>query len=621
VRAGRAQSALLVLLTAAACAAAGRASAPPPRQQRTLLSIDFTREVAPFAVTDELGRRYDHPFLGGMDAPRPQFVDIDGDGDLDLFVQLYSNSVMFFENAGTAAEPRMVWRSDRYQELAVGEWYRFVDIDGDDDLDIIAEEPFSYVKLFTNGGSRTDPRFQPSDTLRDADGMAMFVDRQNIPAVLDLDCDGRLDLFVGRVEGTVSRYEAVAPGVPRFELQADFWEGIEIIGQIDTAVTGSRPTTRHGANALAFGDFDGDGDQDLYWGDFFERGVLIIENIGRTCSNPVFSAEPYLLPYADSINTSGYNAPMPVDFDGDGDTDFFIGVLGGAYNPIRTASDNFYHWERVAPDNFELRTRRFLSGIDVGAESRPALADIDGDGDLDLAIGSKLNLQTQDAGEIFLLMNEGSARAPSYRLTDTLGLAATYTHAPAFGDLDGDGDPDMLVGSWSDGVLLFRNERSSAGAVPFVRDSSVTITAARLTNATPALGDLDGDGDLDLVVGEASGEVLYFENTGTSRVPRFELRSAQLGGIDVGRRSAPTLVDIDGDGLLDLVVGREEGGAQSFRNTGTKSSPKFEPYLAFSLSLPPLSSPVFGDVDGDGVLDMMSGTVSGGVIFMRGRGR
>ena len=66
-----------------------------------------------------------------------------------------------------------------------------------------------------------------------------------------------------------------------------------------------------------------------------------------------------------------------------------MGVLGGAFNPVTTAADNFYYWERTAPDRFELRTKRFLDGIDLGSETMPALADLDGDGDLDLAAAAR----------------------------------------------------------------------------------------------------------------------------------------------------------------------------------------------------------------------------------------
>ena len=135
----------------------------------------------------------------------------------------------------------------------------------------------------------------------------------------------------------------------------------------------SRPSMRHGANALAFADFDGDRDQDLFWGDFFEPGMLLIENIGRTCSTPSFQVDPVPLPYASSLRTSGYNAPSALDLDFDGDLDFLMGVLGGAFNPVTTAADNFYHWERTAPDRFELRTKRFLDTIDLELRTHPEL--------------------------------------------------------------------------------------------------------------------------------------------------------------------------------------------------------------------------------------------------------
>ena len=88
--------------------------------------------------------------------PRPQFVDIDGDADLDLFVQEYSNAVWFFENTGTAKAPRYEWRTDRYQGLAIGEWFRFVDLDADGDFDLLSEQPLSLIKVFRNTGS--EPR-------------------------------------------------------------------------------------------------------------------------------------------------------------------------------------------------------------------------------------------------------------------------------------------------------------------------------------------------------------------------------------------------------------------------------------------------------------------------------
>ena len=521
-------------ISAAALVVAGACSTPAPGPPnpgvtpsavpsfaRGALLTDSDRSVDPFPVLDEEGRPYEHPFLGGLNVPRPQFVDIDGDGDYDLFLQEHSNNLWFFENTGSAQRPRFVWRTDSFQDLDVGEWNRFVDIDGDGDYDLLAELPFSYVRLVRNEGTATAPRFVAGpDSVRESGGVALFADRQNIPFLVDLDCNGRVDLFLGRIDGSVARYEAWAPGSDRFSLLTEGFEGILIVGNPDSV------GSRHGANTMAFADEDGDGDLDLYWGDFFEPGVLLIENTGRPCAGFFFGNLPRQIP-ADSQFTSGFNVPAPVDIDGDGDLDFIMGVLGGAFNPILTSVRNIHFWERTAEGRLELRTKRFLQTVDIGSESAPAFADLDGDGDLDLLVGGKIDPVKSRRARLYHFRNEGTPAAPSFRLADTLDLSPLYHYAPALGDLDGDGDPDLMLGTWNRGVHYFRNEGADAGGGPhFVRDSSVAVDLGRrASNATPALADVDGDGDLDLFVGEASGRVNFLRNEGSAERPNFVLVS------------------------------------------------------------------------------------------------
>jgi hypothetical protein len=349
--------------------------------------------------------------------------------------------------------------------------------------------------------------------------------------------------------------------------------------------------------------------------------VLLIENVGRTCSSPSFQVDPIPLPFAKDARSSGYNTPAPVDLDGDGDLDFLMGVIGGAFNPIKTLEDNFLYWERVAKDAFELRTRRFLDMLDLGADAAPAVADVDADGDLDLLVGAKIDARTTGPGPLHLFRNDGTRTASRFRSAERLPIGAAFNLMPALGDLDADGDLDLVLGTWNQDILVFRNE-GTPREPRWAQDERATIKPPRASHLAPALGDLDGDGDLDLVAGQANGAVLFYRNTGSARRPQFTLVSERLDDIAAGRRSAPALVDVDADGLVDLVLGHEDAGALVvYRNVGTASGPRFariDTPPALALPLPPNSAPAFADVDGDGAADLFIGTTSGGIRFYRG---
>jgi hypothetical protein len=541
-------------------------------------------------------------------------VDEDGDGDLDLFVQEVTGSVALFERDGEReGVPRFVLRTSRYGDIDVGEWYRFADVDQDGDLDLLAEQPYSYIKYYRNDSQHF---VLAADTLRDTDGRPIFSDRQNIPQLGDLDCNRRTDLLIGRLDGTVARYEAEpggGGGVPAFRLIANEFEGIRIIGQPgtpgqqlpDAFMPGP---SMHGANTMALADHDRDGDLDLFWGDFFEPGLLLIENRG-SCPSPDFKSAPAQFPPGDPILTSGYNAPTFGETPGA--HELVLGVLGGAYNPLRTAAENLYYLLRASDGRWTLKTRRLLPALDVGSESVPAVVDLDGDGDLDLLLANKLDPTNLRTSRIYVIENSGSPRRPAFRLARPLDLPARYHYAPAFGDLDADGGLDLVLGQWGAQLAWYRQR--DGGFEP-VDTALVTIT--RGSNTAPTLGDLDGDGDLDLMIGESSGWINYYRNTGTRQRPEFTLVSDEFDGVKVGRRSAPLLVDLDEDGDLDLLVGSELDGLTLFRNRGSRSAPRFERDSTRLPSLPALATPAAGDFDGDGDLDLVIGNVGGGAVYL-----
>ena len=250
---------------------------------------------------------------------------------------------------------------------------------------------------------------------------------------------------------------------------------------------------------------------------------------------------PRSFPLSDPIETSGYNAPALGDVDRDGDMDLIMGVLGGAFNPNRSSVENLYQFAQDADGEFRAATSRLIRTLDVGSESIPAFNDLDGDGDLDLLLSNKIDTESVGTGHLYVFENTGSATAPAFTERGMVpGLPDAYHHAPAFGDLDGDGDDDVLMGEWRDRMTYYRNDgprggRGADAVLPrwtLVDSAAATLTRGR--NTTPTLGDLDGDGDLDLLVGESSGALNYYRNDGGARSPDFELVSDEFQDIDIG---------------------------------------------------------------------------------------
>ena len=571
---------------------------------------DYRRVVSPSVPVQRAnGSRINLPFYGGFNTPRPQFVDIDGDGDEDLFVQEHSNRITFFERVTEGDSTRLVWRTDRYRGLEVGEWFRFADLDQDGTPDLLAEQPYSHLRVYENVGTPTEPEFELfADTLRSASGEPIFSDRQNIPNVTDLDCDQRLDLFLGRLDGTITRYESVADsaGMPRFSKVTDQFEGIKIVNR-------RLGSMKHGANTLTFADVNDDGAPDLFWGDFFEPGLLLIENQG-TCESPNLSGTPQPFPPSNPLRTSGYNAPTLTDWTGNGELDLFVGVLGGSRDANASLADNFYFYANTG-SAYELRTRQFVGGIDIGSESTVAAGDVDGDGTTDLLLANKISPTQGETSLVHRLRNVGTAQNPTYQLDGTLDLPSAYHYAPALGDLTGDGQPDLLAGSWKGRVAFYRNEGD--GTFTSVNDAVVSTSSS---HAVPTLGDLDGDGTQDLVVGTSDGHLHFYRNTGTPSSPSFTAAEGVVPDSSLGNRAAPHLADVNDDGTLDLLVGTKNG-LHVLRNTGTPEAPSFAAPTTLGTrdGVPSLANPVMLDVDGDGQSDLVMGGQGGGLVLLQPR--
>ena len=99
-------------------------------------------------------------------------------------------------------------------------------------------------------------------------------------------------------------------------------------------------------------------------------------------------------------------------------------------------------------------------------------------------------------------------------------------------------------------------------------------------NLSPTFGDLDGDQDMDMLIGDANGKLHLFNNTG-SNPPNFALAEAEYKGIDIGYFAFPQLVDVNRDGLLDIIIGEQSGTINYCENTGTATNPVFDTIIEY----------------------------------------
>lgn len=390
------------------------------------------------------------------------------------------------------------------------------------------------------------------------------------PAITDIDHDGLLDLIVGCRDGRLYHYEQETEGSTSFQLITDFFNDINV----------------NEGTSVTFTDIDNDGLLDMMVGNVVGELAHFEQNSNGSTDFTLVTRK------FNDIDAGTRCLPAFTDFDGDGLLDMLIGEYDGNLN--------YYEQEAAGSNSFSLVTETFCD-IDVGLISRPCFSDMDGDGLLDMIIGS-------DDGLIHHYKQE-SVHSGSFELvSDTLsGIAINGSAKPCMTDLDGNGLLDMIVGSF-EGDLLFY-EQDEAGSVTFSlkKPRLVQIDAMKLeSRANPALTDLDGDGLLDLIKGTGSRIMLYEQDEAGS--PFFTLQMENFLKVDY---AAPCIYDLDGNGQLDMLIGTWHGillyeqdapGSLSFTEKLKNPCGTIDIYAV---------APCIADLDNDTRLDLIIGDAYG----------
>ena len=490
--------------------------------------------------------------------------DLDGDGDLDIVVGNSTsnnesfNRLLFNTGAGFQLVADPFWYGFPFQTSGKTHDVELGDVDGDGDLDAFFASQEHY------SGSGVDELFLN-------DGLGGF-SKGNFPldSVLprsahleDFNGDGHLDLFIGtgHFHNSVVDHFLVGDGAGNF---------VEVPAQLPQRKTSTR-------DSVAV-DFDGDGDLDLFRADAHQDVLLL--NDASTRFVEVGTELPSDEPFSVTVRGMGFG-----DVDSDGDLDVVTAGLGVANGLWLNDGTGVYDVQPVSP-------------FDDGESSYSVLVeDFDGDGDVDVFFGNngQNSLWLGDGAGGFV---DATVNLPVDDISKSLLSAA--------GDLDNDGDLDILLpGMWIQGWV---------GPARLLNDGNAVFTLAPphqpglyVGGEGMHLGDVNGDGNLDvytslyspqghsLLLGDGAGN---FADVTATAFPALSITHGVGNG----------LVDVDGDGDLDALLGSLHQPSLLFLNDG--SGVFTELPNAFPPAPRSITSFAGGDVDGDGHVDLLLGNSS-----------
>lgn len=617
------------------------------------------------------------PWTGGMDYCQFSNIDFDFDGDLDLFVfdRTCDKVLTFIQNGGTGVVDYDY--APEYEDLfpvGLRDWALLVDYNCDGLPDL-----FTYTiggcRVFKNTGSiAAGHEFTLEKPILKttlwSEGY-MYFSSIDVPFFGDIDGDSDIDVLSFGVLGTAIEYHKNMSmenygncDTLEFVTKNECWGRFRESGTTnevtlwDTLVypcngtiaseeswrpngPGSVIEDRHsGSSVLAF-DSDNSNTMDLLLGDISYPSMVFLHNSGTVPNtNSGMDSQDITFPSYDvPVDLTIFPAAYHVDVDNDGNRDLLISPASKVGSENRYSVHYFNNTDADLTPVFDYQQNDFLQGnmIDHGSGALPVFFDANGDGLKDLLVSCHGMYDTTSGNQISKIAyyeNIGTLAVPAFKLVtqdyediSTMAIGTSLSFYPTFGDLDNDGDEDMILGEYT-GYCYYMENTGGAGNPAIFNTFTILNdnTATPIFDATyvyPNLVDLDRDGDLDLVLGQRSGMLRYYENIGTPTAPSFEWQTDNLGDVDVSEywtvegHSIPQFIDVDS--TWHLVLGSKKGYLHYYDDIegNLTGSWNLVDSTLEDLRIGTFSAPAIMNISDDNRLEMVLGNQRGGVGFYK----
>jgi hypothetical protein len=628
-------------------------------------SILFSRIDSIPVVANSLQLNW--PWAGGMNFCQFSEIDLNQDGLMDFFsFDRSGNKILTWINKGTPNTSDYVFAPeyiDKFPELR--EWVLLRDYNCDGMMDIFSYSIAGFAVYKNASSMSTGLQFQlvspqvQTDILPNSTSYFtnLLVTPVDIPIIKDLDGDKDLDVLTFGSAGTTMEWHrnmsievyGVCDSL-LYRLEDNCWgkftenalnsnitlntgcSPVPLPPALSEAATQRNSPERHSGSCMECINTNGDADCDLLVGDITNTHIIYLRNGDTNGVAFMDAVDPNFPSNTVTALIPIFPCPFHLDVNNDGKKDILFSP-----NAPNTSENYTSVWlyENIGNNDSVVSSfveKNFLQKdmIDVGEGANPCFFDYDADGDADIFIGNYGYYSSSGVygSKISLYRNNGTAANPIYQLitTDFATIQAQdsnlFALAPTFGDLDGDGDRDMLIGDLTGKLTFFRKDPGSTDNFVLATPNYQAIDVGNF--AMPQLVDVDKDGLLDLLIGEQTGYVRYFRNTGTPTSPNFVLTSPNFGGLRVNQPNystgyaAPFLYQENNASVL--LVGSERGYIYRYDNIDNNLTGTFaltdSTYITTTLGL--RLSPCVGDVNNDTIPDLLIGNYAGGMSIYYG---